>query len=1066
MKPDEKKLLDNLGKIAYTVDKAYLSKLNSDYGVLYFDEGYNKKEEISYSSNIRALRVERWTLDKNHSPGECFKNVLNLFADGDHTVAMVVKRKPTQTEMYFVIKNEGSGRNEDSRDNIELLDYSLKGNFPGTKTQRVDNPEKVFNFIEETSISVLVNNPSHKTKDYITQGLDKLLNGIVPQAEEDSYSIVFLAESLKQSDIREILSGYEEMATALIPFLQYQFQAGESEMDTMGEMKSLTKSDSISNSIFKTHSLNIGGNRSSSAGTTKTLSESKTKGASYGGSGGIDLGVLSFGANASVNLSRTIGGSIAKAITNTLGVSSGYGYSWGKSKTITTGESETSGTSSSLSIGTTKNTSYTYKSYMVQNLLKKLEKTMDRIDESQATGLWKFATYVLAKDSKVSENVANYLRSITQGDESHIDPSVIQEWSYEESNGYTSFEEIKKYVKHFTHPVFISNSDDRGNVMPVTSTAYVGTNELSYVISFSRNSLQGLSILECVQFGREPHCLLNMDFDFEMGCAYHMHQVIRNQRISLSSQELTKHTFITGSTGSGKSNTIYRILDEANKKGIKFLVIEPAKGEYRQVFGGRTDVSVYGTNIRYSKLLKINPFKFPGDIHVLEHIDRLIEIFNACWPMYAAMPAVLKEAIEMAYELKGWDLNYSLNYNEESKYPTFKDLLKTLKIVIDHSGYAEELKSNYTGALVTRVKSLTNGLLGQIFAEEDLADKLLFDENVIVDLSRVSSVETKALIMGMLFIKLQEYRMCEKTQANSQLKHLTVLEEAHNLLKRCSTTQSQEDSNLQGKSVEMISNSIAEMRTYGEGFIIADQAPNLLDESVIRNTNTKIILRLPQYEDRQSVGRSASLTDDQINEIPKLETGVAIMYQNNWLEPVLCKVDEFHDFKPLKYEFNLMEHLNLNRLNNSQLLHLLMRGRVNESRLFGEEEIDKLIDWLPISTLNGKHKKIVLKNLSDYKENSQMALWEQENFETLCDIICSIIDKNKMTFYAMNSNNLENWTQRCKEFIKTQIKCENQEVEYAIIQCLLSSKAKEDPNFEPFYFQWVDDIKNKRGLIA
>ncbi len=96
MKPDEKKLLDNLGKIAYTVDKAYLSKLNSDYGVLYFDEGYNKKEEISYSSNIRALRVERWTLDKNHSPGECFKNVLNLFADGDHTVAMVVKRKPTK----------------------------------------------------------------------------------------------------------------------------------------------------------------------------------------------------------------------------------------------------------------------------------------------------------------------------------------------------------------------------------------------------------------------------------------------------------------------------------------------------------------------------------------------------------------------------------------------------------------------------------------------------------------------------------------------------------------------------------------------------------------------------------------------------------------------------------------------------------------------------------------------------------------------------------------------------------------------------------------------------------
>ena len=50
------------------------------------------------------------------------------------------------------------------------------------------------------------------------------------------------------------------------------------------------------------------------------------------------------------------------------------------------------------------------------------------------------------------------------------------------------------------------------------------------------------------------------------------------------------------------------------------------------------------------KLLKINPFYFPETkIHVLEHIERLIEIFNACWPMYAAMPAVLKEAVEEVY---------------------------------------------------------------------------------------------------------------------------------------------------------------------------------------------------------------------------------------------------------------------------------------------------------------------------------------------------------------------------------------------------------------------------------
>src|SRR5699024_7353924 len=114
---------------------------------------------------------------------------------------------------------------------------------------------------------------------------------------------------------------------------------------------------------------------------------------------------------------------------------------------------------------------------------------------------------------------------------------------------------------------------------------------------------------------------------------------------------------------------------------------------------------------------------------------------------------------------------------------------------------------------------------------------------------------------------------------NVALNHVTVLEEAHNLLKRTSTEQSTEGSNLLGKSVEMLTNAIAEMRTYGEGFIIADQAPGMLDMAVIRNTNTKIIMRLPEYSDRELVGRAAGLKDEQIVELSKLNKGVAAIYQ-------------------------------------------------------------------------------------------------------------------------------------------------------------------------------------------
>ena len=166
--------------------------------------------------------------------------------------------------------------------------------------------------------------------------------------------------------------------------------------------------------------------------------------------------------------------------------------------------------------------------------------------------------------------------------------------------------------------------------------------------------------------------------------------------------------------------------------------------------------------------------------------------------------------------------------------------------VIHSSEYSSDTKGDYIGSLSTRLKSLTNGINGLIFVSREMNLADLFDKDAIVDLSRVGSTETKSLIMGLLVLKLQEYRMANAKGMNEPLKHVTVLEEAHNLLKKTSTEQSTETANVVGKSVEMLTSAIAEVRTYGEGFIIVDQAPDLLDTAVIRNTNTKIVLRLPE----------------------------------------------------------------------------------------------------------------------------------------------------------------------------------------------------------------------------
>ena len=905
--PNEKTLLDNLGVISYTLDRAYLSRLETDYGVLPFDQNYNKDDQITYAANIRALRIKRCVFDKEEKVSDCFKNVLALFANSNDTIALLVKRFPDSVEFYFVVKNTGIGRNEESKNNIHLLADAIRGNFPGTEVEVVEeknngiDTEKLLDFDKNGAVTTLSNVPSEKSEDYLCQGIEKLINGVVPANDSESYSIVFLMEAIPMEEVCNILSGYEELATAIAPFASYQFQVGSNKTETRGEMESTTHTDGISRSVSKTHSVNIGANRGSFSSNSFSLSA------------GVTLkGIV----NLAANFTHTVGKSI--------GSSMGYGYSWGTTSTDSHSDSNMAGTNHSVSIGESHNTTYTYKSYLVNDIITKLEASIKRIEESKSTGLWKYATYVFSSEVSTTKNVANFLRALSQGDQSYVDSTFMQSWRYEKSNSITPYGEIVKYVSHFCHPVF-------GNLVdgtPVTPAINVSTTELSNLVAFPKHSVQNLPVIECVRFGREAYGLSPLEKDVSIGCSYHMHQCphpdkrcevngtlkcvgCSNQksqntpsRIFISKRDFTKHAFITGSTGSGKSNTVYTLIDKMcladDHDKTKFLIIEPAKGEYKDIFGGRDDVSTYGTNpLVAPNLLQINPFSFPYGIHVLEHIDRLVEIFNSCWPMYAAMPAILREAVEKAYEYVGWNLRQS---KFPGQFPTFDTLLKTLPEVIDSSAYSSDTSNDYKGALITRIRSLTRGIQGLLFNDDTPAERL-FNQNSIVDLSRIGSSETKALIMGVLILKLQEFRTAEGIHNSKKLRHITVLEEAHNLLRRTSSEQYQESSNLQGKSVEMLANVIAEMRTFGEGFIIVDQSPGLLDMSVIRNTNTKIILRLPDEEDRQLVGRAAGLSELQIPELARLETGVAAVSQSDWLEPVLCKIDEYEDSVSLKSRF-------------------------------------------------------------------------------------------------------------------------------------------------------------------
>ena len=582
--------------------------------------------------------------------------------------------------------------------------------------------------------------------------------------------------------------------------------------------------------------------------------------------------------------------SIGKALG--FGVSRGYNTAHTNSSTVersnahSTNEQHSNGTTDTH--GTVRTQQIEVCNKAVEELLTRIDEQIKRTKESEDYGCYSCAAYFLSSRPSKALLAANTYRSLMIGEGSSVESGAVNLWQ-----DRASVTAMREYLKRFTHPVFARQLwENEADSLFYTAGTLVSGRELPMHLGLPTRSVHGLPIIEHAEFGRNvPDEAMPDEDKMNLGKIYHMGKE-EAAGLILNRQAMASHTFITGSTGTGKSNAVYHLLDEITKNGqTTFLVVEPAKGEYKNVFGNCTDVQVFGTNPRETPLLRMNPFAFPENIHILEHIDRLVEIFNACWPMYAAMPAVLKDAIERSYQKVGWDLRNS--ESEKGIFPTFFDLLDILPGVIEESHYSKDTQSDYVGALCTRVKSLTNGIYGSVLCAEDaLSDAEMFDQNVIVDLSRVGSMETKSLLMGILVMKLQEYRMCSSGM-NSRLRHVTVLEEAHNLLRKTSAEQSQEGANLQGKSVEMLANAIAEMRTYGEGFIIADQAPGLLDMSVIRNTNTKIILRLPDEEDRKLVGKSAALKEAQIDELSKLPLGVAAVYQNEWPEAVLCKIEAY-----------------------------------------------------------------------------------------------------------------------------------------------------------------------------
>ena len=920
-----------LATAAVELHNAYLPQLRNVYAPI--DPSIEYPMGFNADNNIRFMNITKWIVDPNEDSLEKLVNVYDVLSDEECNIALIFNRTSASTEVFLAVVNSDNACDNIDTDNFSRrMSDALRGNFPGSEVGPANRgPIPCLDNRRLSSVAAVSNIPAEKNEKFVTQTIEKVLDGIVPGRPSEDYTIVLLATPIHDIESRKLRLA--ELHTLLTPYASWTtnytypphdsigssatigINAGVSAGRQVGNNRAVAQNynetDSTNGSISESSNESV----TDSSTSTESITDTVTDGRNESSSGGVNLVVSAShteGSSHSTSTAKGTSSSTGKAISNSLGkaVTSGVGKAVSKGASVTSGVSQAVNLGANFggsfarsstvtaTIGTDEGITQTFKNYSIQHALEILELQMKRYDLASALGMWDFCAYVLSEDHNVANNVAHTYLALTQGKESYMSQAAVNLWRGDLGEQSADAAAICSYLRDLRHPVFalspaLLDQHPSFSVYPATvdATTALSGKELAYSLNFPKKSVPGLPVIECASFGRNVSTFdgTQPQQGLCIGKVFHMH---REERIKtfLSKDSLTSHTFVTGSTGAGKTNTVCRILDQALDQQIEFLVIEPAKGEYKDVYGGREDVNVFGTNPEFTPLLRINPFSFPSGIHVLEHLDRLVEIFNVCWPMYAAMPAVLKDAVARSYEDCGWDLAASDNPYGADLFPCFADVARNVREILDSSEYDAENKGAYKGSLLTRLNSLNNGLNGMMLSSNEVDASVLFDANTVIDLSRIGSAETKSLLMGLLVLKLQEHRMAEKKGMNQPLRHLTVLEEAHNLLKRSSSSQGSESGDLTGKSVEMISNAIAEMRTYGEGFIIADQAPGLLDMAAIRNTNTKIIHRLPDLSDRELAGRAANLNDQQIVELARLPKGVAAIYQNDWVEPVLCKI--------------------------------------------------------------------------------------------------------------------------------------------------------------------------------
>ncbi len=351
----------------------------------------------------------------------------------------------------------------------------------------------------------------------------------------------------------------------------------------------------------------------------------------------------------------------------------------------------------------------------------------------------------------------------------------------------------------------------------------------------------------------------------------------KGDTIGFNLKDLAKHMLVVGTPGSGKTTFFVGMLDRLWKEHhVPFLVIEPAKNEYRALVQSIPDLQVFTPGKNFISPFVYNPFVPPKNVKLETYKSTLKTAFAAGVSMTTPLDKIFEEAINNCYS----DFRWLDTYTTDNKGKIFNitDFIKCFQQTFDEIGYTGDAK-NIGRAGVVRLNSLVN-LFDNYYSIpiEDLLSK-----PTIIELAAIENAEQKSLIIALLLLSILSYVNANYI-GEGGLKNVILLEEAHVLLDSNSSSGLGE-ANPSSIAQGLIKRMLAEIRSYGVGLVIADQSPRKVGTDVVALTDMKVVFRLVEAADKQIVADSSNMSDAMIQRMSKLKPGEAFLFFNKLDEP-------------------------------------------------------------------------------------------------------------------------------------------------------------------------------------